>query len=163
MLAQKTASLYRFAAQAGAMIGRGRPDFDDEAVTALGEFAFRTGIAFQLHDDILGLLGKGADLGKPVGSDLREGKRTAIIRYAWDCAGDAERGLLAAVLGNPTATAEATAEVTALLDRVGAIDYARELADGHYQAGLAQLDRLPAGPYRDLLRALAQAMVKRSR
>ena len=46
--------------------------------------AARLGIAFQLRDDILGLLGESDETGKPTGGDLAEGKRTLLVAWAWE-------------------------------------------------------------------------------
>ncbi|MBD3166928.1 hypothetical protein GF324_10035, partial [bacterium] len=76
MLWKKTGVLYRYCAGAGAQIALGRWDPEHEHVQALQEYAGRCGIAFQLQDDVLGIVGDADKLGKPVGSDIREGKRT---------------------------------------------------------------------------------------
>jgi geranylgeranyl pyrophosphate synthase len=57
------------------MLAKGSP----ERVAALGEYGFKLGVAFQLVDDLLDLTGSVERLGKPVGSDLREGKITLPV------------------------------------------------------------------------------------
>lgn len=76
---------------AGATLAGGSPS----SLRALASFGGRVGVAFQLADDLLDLFGDEADLGKPVGGDLREGKRTVLMRLALDRARpDDARGLL---------------------------------------------------------------------
>ena len=91
MLWLKTGVLYEFAGWAGAVIGSGRyvpiekqdPSSPaEEAILAVRSFTSNCGTAFQLQDDILGIVGNEADLGKPVGSDIREGKQTIIVHEA---------------------------------------------------------------------------------
>ncbi len=80
------------------------------------------GIAFQLRDDILGLVGTPETTGKPAGDDIREGKRTALVWHAWRHGGDATRTALASTMGRRDAT---DAEVAAAVDAVvatGALD-----------------------------------------
>ena len=81
MLTKKTAALLEFAAWCGARIGMG-DDPQAEGFGQLGRFAALCGTAFQLHDDLLGLTANEAALGKPIGSDIREGKRTLLMYRA---------------------------------------------------------------------------------
>src|SRR5450755_650785 len=67
---RKTASLFSACARLGAMTGGA----DESTETRLGEFSWNLGIAFQLVDDVLDFTSNEKVLGKPVGSDLREGK-----------------------------------------------------------------------------------------
>ncbi|HEX2950624.1 MAG TPA: polyprenyl synthetase family protein [Armatimonadota bacterium] len=156
----KTAALFAFCAWAGGLIARGQ---EDEYVWALSAFAERAGIAFQLQDDVLGIIGDEKKLGKPVGSDLREGKRTLIITHAWERANDNERALLTSVLGNSQASVESVAEVTALLTRLGAIDEVQEMANAYLDQALDHLHRLPGNDSVQLLREMALKMVKREK
>src|SRR5450755_1884515 len=70
LIDRKTASLFSACARLGAIMGGA----DEAAEARLGEFAWNLGIAFQLVDDVLDFTAREAVLGKPVGSDLREGK-----------------------------------------------------------------------------------------
>jgi len=72
---RKTAYLFSGCARIGPMLAKGSP----ERVAALGEYGFKLGVAFQLVDDLLDLTGSVERLGKPVGSDLREGKITLPV------------------------------------------------------------------------------------
>ena len=62
------------------------------------------GLIFQLRDDELGLFGEAGELGKPIGSDVRQGKKTLIYLLLLDRASEAEKRTLATVIGNPVAT-----------------------------------------------------------
>ena len=83
MLWKKTGVLYEFSGKAGAMVGLNTADPEHEWVDAISNFAGKCGIAFQLQDDILGIMGDEETLGKPVGSDIREGKRTTIVYHSF--------------------------------------------------------------------------------
>ena len=74
---------------------------------ALRVFGEEVGIAFQLRDDDLGVFGDPRVTGKPVGDDLREGKRTVLLSLAWRLADEAGRDALRAVLAQPGADADA--------------------------------------------------------
>jgi len=118
----KTGALMAFSAQAGAIVGAGKPLAENNLAVALGKFACLCGMAFQLDDDVLGLLGDEKQLGKPVGSDLREGKQTAILREAAHRLFPPQWHRLTAVLGRPDATEAEIAAATSLLRECGAVD-----------------------------------------
>jgi geranylgeranyl diphosphate synthase type I len=160
MMRTKTSALFAYCGWAGGMLARGE---EDEQVRALSAFAERAGISFQLQDDVLGLIGNEQQLGKPVGSDLREGKRTMIIALAWERANDAERAQLAAVLGNENATMEEITGVTELLCRLSAVEDVRKLAGTYLDEALSHLAVLPENPSTSLLREIALRMVKREK
>lgn len=159
MMRTKTSALFAYCGWAGGLLASG----EETQVNALADFAERAGIAFQLQDDVLGLTGSEQKLGKPVGNDLREGKRTLIITRAWGRATGAERAQLAGVLGNQNANHEEIAASTDLLRRLGAIDEVQTLAFRYLEEGLAYLHVLPANPHAELLRELAETMVKREK
>lgn len=156
----KTASLFSFCAWAGGLLARGQ---EDEDVWALSAFAERAGIAFQLQDDILGLIGDEEKLGKPIGSDLREGKRTLIIAVAWDRADAQERQLLSSVLGNANASPDAITDATLLLSNLGAIESVQLMAQSYLDHALSYLDRLPHNSGTDMLREMAGMMIRRDK
>lgn len=161
MLWKKTGALYEFCGAAGAAIGLNTPDLSHPLVTAISGFTSACGAAFQLQDDILGIVGDEKLLGKPVGSDIREGKRTVIVRSAYRKASPAQRELLNRVLGNDRATTDEIAEVTSLLVSLGGVEYAKQRAKVHLQRGLPHLERVPPSIYRDLLADWARLMTER--
>jgi len=160
MMRTKTSALFSYCGWAGGLLARGREDAD---VRALAEFGERAGTAFQLQDDVLGLVGSEEKLGKPVGNDLREGKRTLIVALAWTRANEAERAQLSGVLGNSDATPDDIADATSLLRRLGAIDDIRAMAARYLDDALNYLYILPDNEGVRLLRELAETMVKREK
>ncbi|TDA34297.1 MAG: polyprenyl synthetase family protein [Hadesarchaea archaeon] len=124
MVALKTGALMRASAASGALLGGGTPS----QVKRLGEYGENLGIAFQIQDDILGLVGEEDELGKPVGSDLVEGKRTLVISFALEMLKGRERKKLLRTLGNPSATKEEVKEVISLLEERGVLERTRKRA-----------------------------------
>ncbi|MBN1346636.1 MAG: polyprenyl synthetase family protein [Phycisphaerae bacterium] len=161
MLWLKTGILYEFAAMAGAMIGLATPDTDDPTVQAIGQFAAKCGTAFQLQDDILGLVGDERALGKPVGSDVREGKGTTIVYHAFRQAKDSQREFLKRVLGNRQADDADVAQVMRLLRDLGGVEYTNTLAKEYIAQALPCLDGLRPSPSKELLLAWAHFMIER--
>ena len=86
---------------AGAIIAGASPGLR----AMLETFGESVGLLFQIRDDELGLFGDESELGKPVGSDVREGKKTIIFASVMAAAEPAERRRLDGIFGNPRATA----------------------------------------------------------
>ncbi len=161
MLWKKTGALYEFAGQTGAAIGLGDATLQDPLVRKIATFCGRCGTAFQLQDDILGVVGDESQLGKPVGSDIREGKRTIITLKAFQEASPAQRAKLEEILGNPNATEAEIKTATDLLRDLGGIAYTRDLAERLVDEALPLLDSLPPSEYKDLLVQWAEYLVER--
>ena len=102
--------------QLGALLAGAPTELREE----LSRYGTAVGEAFQLQDDLLGLFGDPATVGKPVGDDLREGKFTLLIHHALVNGSPADRQLIAGALGDPNLTAAEVARVQAALERTGA-------------------------------------------
>lgn len=110
--------------------------------TQLRDFGYHLGVAFQLTDDQLGVYGDQAKLGKPVTSDLREGKQTLLIYHARQSATPAQTRTLDQLWGNPDATAADLATIRELLTATGARAKVADLATSHFEQALAVLPTL---------------------
>ncbi|MGB8657248.1 MAG: polyprenyl synthetase family protein [Candidatus Zixiibacteriota bacterium] len=162
MLWRKTGALYEYSAKAGAMIGLATTEADDKRIVGISSFTSKCGTAFQLQDDILGIVGDEKRLGKPVGSDIREGKRTTIIYYAFRNASPKQKAKLQSVLGKPEATEEEVGEITQLLIQLGGISETKRMAERIIQEARPELDVLPDSHHKKLLLAWADFMISRS-
>ena len=161
MLWKKTGALYEFAGRAGAAIALDDAGSAQPAAKAIARFCSLCGTAFQLQDDILGIVGDAQLLGKPVGSDIREGKTTLLTLRALQQANADQRATILAILGNPAASADDVASLRDLFRGLGAIDYARDLARRYIDEALAHLDALPQNDCRELLAQWARYMIER--
>lgn len=162
MLWRKTGALYQFAGMAGAMIGLNTADKYHPLVKAVSTFTGECGVAFQLKDDILGITGNEKTLGKPVGSDIREGKRTAILSFAYQQASDMERRMLLDVIGNAEASDAEVQQVKILLQSLGGVEHAEALAEQRIETAMMNLDALPASDHKQLLITWAEYLIGRS-
>lgn len=106
----------------------------------LSAFARPLGNAFQLQDDVLGLFGEEAKVGKPVGSDLQEGKTTLLIVKALESASTQQRATLESALGNPDLTPPQIREAQAVLEETGALDHCRRRIAGWIEDAKTALD-----------------------
>jgi geranylgeranyl diphosphate synthase type I len=161
MLSKKTAALIEYAAWAGATIGcAGRNDSDQYAVK-LGRFAYLCGTAFQMQDDILGLTADESLLGKPVGSDLREGKRTLVLYRALAGASPAARARLLSVVGRQDASTQDIRDALSIINDTHAIEQISQVANEYVNQALELLGHLPKSPYRTLLEQFAAFVMAR--
>lgn len=161
MLWEKTGILYEFAGRAGASIGLKTADLNHPTVTALSQFTSKCGIAFQIQDDILGITADEKKLGKPVGSDIREGKRTIIVLHAMKNLSPDDQAIVLSILGNHQATQQDIEQVTQLLMKGGGVAHAQRLAQGYVSEALEHIAPFPASPQKDLLIAWANYITGR--
>ncbi len=124
MVKKKTASLFKCACRIGAIAAEAESD----KISLFGKFGEYAGIAFQIIDDVIDLTSSEEKLGKPKGSDIREGKRTIIVIKALNVCNEDERRYLLKVLGKEEASKNEIEKVIRILDRCGAIDYAKQKA-----------------------------------
>jgi geranylgeranyl diphosphate synthase type I len=129
----------------------------------LHDFGMPVGQAFQLRDDLLGVLGDATRVGKPVGNDLREGKPTELIAIATDRATATQHAILA-TMGTPgLVEADINALLTVLTD-TGAIDEVQLRIDSLLGKAHAALDQLPFEPaVRETLGVLTNYVAARTR
>ena len=128
LAARKTACLFSGCARLGGVLGQLSPS-EEQALADYGRYA---GVAFQLVDDLLDFTGSPAQLGKPVLSDLKDGKVTLPLVYAlesaWKNDGAAGRRMVRAVLDEKGFHSVRPEEISALVRDSGALDRSRSLA-----------------------------------
>lgn len=150
----KTAALFVLACHAGSILG----EASAEAADALQRYGRSLGLAFQIVDDILDLVGDEAVMGKPAGSDLRHGVITLPVIYLRD---ELPATVLQQAFSGDGAAEEAIQTITAQARTSRAVDRSyREAAELGRQAARA-LDAVPHGEYKDLLFDLTTAVVRR--
>jgi len=133
-----------------------------QQLSALERFGAPVGVAFQLRDDLLGTFGDKAAVGKPVGADLRAGKRTALIAEAYAILPAHERETLERVLGRADASQADVAAAATLLERCGARRRVETRLQGLEREALQALDDdclAPSG--RALLTGLLEVLLRR--
>jgi len=113
-----------FRVRAGAVLGQQ----DDLTEQSLAEYGHYSGLAFQLVDDLLDFTASPEQLGKPVLSDLKEGKVTLPLIYALESNGAPGRKLVSTVLQEKDFRSVRPEEITDLVIKTGALDRARAMA-----------------------------------
>ncbi len=107
----------------------------------LSAYAVPVGIAFQVQDDILGVFGSEEKLGKPVCSDLREGKQTLLIVKALEKGNIGDRKLINRLLGNKNVTDEEIEKFREVLKKTGSLAYSQDLAKSLVEKGKKALEK----------------------
>jgi octaprenyl-diphosphate synthase len=154
---RKTARLFEAGAEVAAVLS-GAPEAIQRALALYGR---HLGAAFQLIDDVLDYRSDPATRGKNLGEDLAEGKPTLPLIHALRTLEGADRALLRAAIEQPIDAD--MAQVIALIDRSGGIDYTRDVALAEVEHAREALLMLPPSQWRDALGALAGAAVDRDR
>ena len=147
LIFRKTACLFSTSMRLGAILGKA----SEEQEEALAEYGRNLGMAFQIVDDVLDLTATEEVLGKPVASDLREGKVTlAVIDALERCSSD-ERNLFAKILDERSLNGTAPEKVLAILKNYGSVERANETAA---QYATAARNALRSFPESEIKRAL---------
>lgn len=141
----------------GAIIGGGT----DAQVEALRSFGMAAGLAFQIQDDVLNLVGTREATKKDFRSDITEGKRTLVGIHALQHSDKRDR-LLEILASNTTDTAELD-EAVAIMESAGSVAFANDYAKALVLDAKAELEAaLPPSSARKLLGSMADFFVKRS-
>jgi octaprenyl-diphosphate synthase len=136
LAARKTACLFAGCARLGAVLG----NLDEAAAQAMADYGHFAGLAFQLVDDLLDFTASPEKLGKPVLSDLKEGKVTLPLIYALEDAGAEGNRLVRTVLEERGFVSVRPEQIAALVQESEALDRTRKAARGFAQRAKACLD-----------------------
>jgi octaprenyl-diphosphate synthase len=156
MIEAKTAELCDCCCSLGAHYARAEAG----VVRAMARYGRYLGIAFQIVDDLLDLVGSEDLAGKSLGTDLEQEKLTLPLIRLLTQLNDADRRRLTGVLKRDAA--QRRAELTWWLDRSDALDYSRARAAVYVRRAVAQLRVLPTSRERDCLRRLGRFVLQRS-
>lgn len=160
---RKTACLFSGCARLGAVLGK-QPKDIEEALAAYGRNA---GLAFQLVDDLLDFTALPEELGKPVLSDLKEGKVTLPLIFALETEANSNghsseaRRLVAKVLEERGFVSVRPEQITKLVKDTGALNRASNLARDYVKHAKAALEELPDSEYRRALLAVPDFILDR--
>jgi octaprenyl-diphosphate synthase len=154
---RKTACLFSVCAKLGALVAGA----DSATEERLGEYAWNLGMAFQLVDDVLDFTSREKTLGKPVGSDLREGKVTLPLVYALENAGDEERREVASILKSRNYDEVPFRRILAMLEKHRGIERVRERAQAFTDKARALIGEFPESPYQRALHAVTDLITER--
>jgi octaprenyl-diphosphate synthase len=155
----KTAVLFAACCRIGAILGLASPE-EEEAVAAFG---LNLGMTFQIGDDLLDFTGDPDVLGKPVLSDLAEGRITLPLIRALKTEGRSERERIKGLIGRKEISTEERRKLLATLADSGAFDYADLKAREFAERSLEFVNRFPDSTTRETLIRLAVFVLTRKR
>jgi len=122
MIKLKTSTLLSAPCTSGALVGGAS---DDQAALA-GRFGEELGMAYQIQDDSLDIVGDESTLGKPILTDLRGGKKSVILLHCLDhCSGDDRRFILGLLNRSGPYGENEVAELKELIEKTGSLAYAK--------------------------------------
>lgn len=143
----------------GAICGGGT----NEQVEGLRSFGMDCGLAFQIQDDLLNLVGDAGKQGKDFRSDITEGKRTLVMVWALEHLDAPGREELVRILSSGTVDMADLSRAVELAEQAGAVDHARTFALELTERAKVELDRIGiAEEPRHVLRSMAEFFVSRA-
>ena len=159
IISAKTGALISAACRIGAILSQR----DSETEERLGTFGMKTGIAFQMVDDILDYMAQEDDLGKRLCKDLEEGKVTMPIIYLLKVCDDKERDFVSSLLADGIKDDKQIRDLNRLFNRYNVIEESMEIATGYVRDAKAELAGFPLSPVKERLFCLADYALKRSK
>ncbi len=159
VLELKTAALIRSSIICGAIVGKSSP----EQIKALERFSTAAGIAFQIQDDVLNIVGKEEEYGKEIGGDILEGKVTLLLATAIARADQNDLIELHRVYGKPRKerNAQDVKNVIDIFYRTKATETATAMAQKYYEESIQALSSFEESGAKQFLKKMGEFLVKR--
>jgi octaprenyl-diphosphate synthase len=139
LIYRKTACLFSVCMKMGAILGGATPEQEEN----LAQYGRNLGMAFQLVDDVLDLTASESILGKPVASDLREGKVTMAVIHALELCEPQERTLIETVLKDRSFDTVPYSKIFEILRKYCSIEAASARAMQYAEAACAAIADFP--------------------
>lgn len=159
MVLKKTAVLFMYAAEAGGILGGGTR----EQTSSLSEYGKSLGLGFQIWDDYLDFSSDEQTLGKDIGNDIRNGKKTLIAVHCMNNLSGDDKKLFEKIFGNRNASNQEIEQVYSLFEKTGSIEYAKKTSLGYCEKAKKSLEILPNSDAKQILLNLAEYSIKREK
>jgi len=155
---RKTAMPISANARIGAMLAGASP----ELVSDIADYGHNVGMAFQIVDDVLDIVGEPRNLGKPIGTDIREGNVTLLAIHALNDGGSIDRNDLVRIISRKRKEEEHVRRAMRMIRDSGAVESTLRDAREFIESAKDSLRRLPAkSEYRAQMTELADFVVER--
>lgn len=156
---KKTASLFGASCQIGGILGNA----SDEEEHSLVEYGTNLGMSFQIIDDLLDFTGDEKVLGKPVFSDLSEGRITLPLIYTMTNDGGMNRKRITAILKEKNLSEETQKEILEIIQSNGALDYTYKKAEEYSSKSREIISQFPESVHREALTLIPQFFLTRNK
>lgn len=135
---------------------------DEKVLDAIKEYGMAFGWAFQIQDDVLGMYADEEKLGKPVGSDIREGKNTLLMLYIAQHGTKEHIETMQSLLGKRDISHEEIVVMQKLIKETGAYDHVVELGNTYVEQGKKHIPHITKNKnHQDILAELIEYMMER--
>jgi octaprenyl-diphosphate synthase len=159
LIYRKTACLFSTSMRLGGILGNATPAQEE----TLAEYGRNLGMAFQIVDDVLDLTATEEVLGKPVASDLREGKATYAVIHAFERCTPDEHAMIQRVLESRTLNGTGPEKILGVLNRYGSIDAANSAANSYAEAARKAICTFPDSDIKRALLWIPEYVVEREK
>ncbi|MFW6124023.1 MAG: polyprenyl synthetase family protein [Acidobacteriota bacterium] len=159
ILNKKTASLFSACSQIGGRLANA----DEKHISMLREFGRHFGMSFQLIDDLLDYSGDPESLGKPILSDLREGRITLPLIYTFNTDGHANRNHISELFNQKNFSKYSLKSIIDIVKSNGALDYTFQKANEFSTSARKILNNFPESDYRESLIRISDYMLYRNK
>jgi octaprenyl-diphosphate synthase len=159
LIFRKTACLFAGSMRLGAVLA-GASETEENQMATYGR---TVGLAFQIVDDVLDLTATEETLGKPVASDLREGKATLSVIHSIDHGTAKDRQTIQRVLNDRSFENVSREQIREILVRNGSVEYAMTVADRYAEQSRQALAQLPESEYKRALLTVPDFVVAREK
>jgi geranylgeranyl diphosphate synthase, type II len=159
MIYKKTAALAQMCCTIGGRLGGG----GKEQIKALANYGKNLGLAFQIQDDLLDITANERELGKPIGGDLVEGKKTYLFLRALEKAKGNDKKLLLDVIKNKGIKKEEVPKYKEMYQRLNILEEAKNEIFRYTENALKNLTKLPNKEGKEILCWLAVTLTGRNK
>ncbi len=158
MCAYKTGALARLSAELGAILA----ETGKKERTKIGKYAESIGIAFQIQDDILNLVGEEFSKGKGLGEDIHEGKKTLILLHTLEKASEADKKRLKEIIASHPEKQETINEAIGIMEKYNSVEYAKQKARNLVKKSWKETEPyLRQGKAKTLLKEFGEYLISR--
>ncbi|MDX1672595.1 MAG: polyprenyl synthetase family protein [Balneolaceae bacterium] len=157
MVEGKTAALISGAFRLGGTVA----DADQETLEELALIGNELGIAFQIQDDLLDVVGDPEKFGKQRGGDIIEGKITYLTAQTLERADASQKKMLTSIISGKEAGAAEIESVIALYKELDIIRDTRQAVESYYSDALRRLQHFPSSEYRNDIEILIEKLTNR--
>jgi len=151
---KKTGSLIEAALEVGAIIGGG----NQEEINALKTYGKNLGIAYQIVDDMLGLLGCQSLVGKDIGADIANKRVTLVVAHALQNSSTQNKRKILKILKNQEHKPKTFGKI---LEETNSIGFAYKLVSEYAEKAIAELQPLPPTKAKDILKVIPTLIAER--